>query len=747
MSASECVSGVNHATEEKTQFGTFAGVFLPSILPILGVILFLRMGYFVGISGLKTTLLLILSATTITFITALSISSTATNMRAFSGGIYHLLSRTFGVEVGSTIGIPLFLAQTINIAFYIAGFSEALHLMLPKLPVPMIGVAVLIAIVVLSFTSTKRALKTQIVIFIIVLLALASFFIGAKILFENVEISPSTSLPSPSFWILFALFFPAVTGIESGFSMSGDLKNPTRSLPLGTISAVVIGFVIYIALAFSLYYIASQETLISAPMILKDVALIKGLVLLGILGATFSGALSSLLAAPRTLQALVRDKVLPKFLCKESGSDSSPKFAILVTSFFVFLGMMLGGLNTLAPLLTMFFLISYGMLNFATAVESMLSNPSWRPTLKVHFMISFFGAAMCLFCMMMISVSAGILATIFLIITYFILKKREITSNWDDIRSSILLLLSRFAIYRLAHAKPSAKSWRPHLLVFIGDPFLRAHLVDFTRDITHSKGLLTMASIVDHDFKANQDLTYYRNSIDHFLKSNNVPSLVEVHRSTDVMEGMKTMIHHYGFGPLTPNTIVLGATLKPSNFTIFAEVIKLCQQMKKNVIIIRENNLDRKAYNLSLSKKNKHIDVWWGGRDRVNSDLILVLAYMLQTSKEWKGSTLSLKTVATDTISNQKITSEIKEFSRKSRLHIQSEIITTDPKEDLFQDTIYQSSKDANLLFLGMRAPKIEESTESYVDYYASLLERTAHFPPVAFVLSFEDVNFSEILN
>lgn len=752
MSTRELIEKPKVADPDKPEtsfqgFGTFTGVFLPSILTILGVILFLRMGYFVGVGGLKMTLLVVSAATLITFITSLSISSTATNMRVGSGGVYYLLSRTFGIEVGSAIGVPLFFAQTISIAFYIAGFSEALHLFLPKFPIPIISVSLLVIITALSFTSTKLALKTQFVIFGIIILSLASFFIGAKFIFHQPAIIQATTLPTPSFWVLFALFFPAVTGIEAGFSMSGDLKNPARSLPLGTISAVLIGFVIYLLVPYFLYYAVPRETLISAPMIIKDISLVKGLVWLGIWGATFSGALSALLAAPRTLQALVRDGIIPKFMSKELSSSHSSKVATLVTALIALAAISLGGLNRIAPLLTMFFLISYGILNLTTAIEAMMNNPSWRPTLRIHWMISLFGAILCFVFMMMINASVGILAFAMLILIYFIMKKREITSNWDDIRTSLLLFLSRFSIYSLAHAKPSAKSWKPHLLVFIGDPFLRAHLIDFTRDITHSKGLLTMASIVGEHFKENQNLSFYRNNIDHFLKTNKVPALVEVHRSANVMEGMKTLIHHYGFGPLTPNTIVLGATLKESNFQIFSEVIRLCYQMKKNVILIRENNLDRKAYNLSRKKKNKHIDVWWGGRSRFNSNMILVLAYMLQTSKIWKGSTLSLKTVATDGISNDKIQAEIEAFSTKGRLHIQSEVISHDPAKDLFQNTIYASSQDSNLVFLGMRPPEENESTEEYAAYYEDLLEKTSHFPPVAFVLTGEEIDFSQILN
>ncbi|NLE64737.1 MAG: amino acid permease, partial [Elusimicrobia bacterium] len=365
-------------TTQKTkgyQFGTFQGVFTPNILTILGVIMYLRFGWVLGQVGLPQTLFIVTLSTAITFLTALSISQMATNARMGVGGAYHIISRSLGPQAGAAIGIPLFLAQALSIAFYTAGFAESLGMMFPEYPVRTLGVIALGGITLIAYFSADIALKVQYVIMAAIALSLVSFFLGSP---ADVPVAADSSFLRLPFWAVFAVFFPAVTGILSGLSLSGDLKDPARSIPRGTIGAVLISYVIYMSIPLFLTGLGlSPSTLIEDAFVMQKVARWDILVMAGLWGATLSSAVGSILGAPRTLQALARDHVVPKFLSRGYGSKNEPHLALFLSALIGLSGILAGSLDSIATLLTMFFLTTYGLLNLSAAVEGMIQNPSW----------------------------------------------------------------------------------------------------------------------------------------------------------------------------------------------------------------------------------------------------------------------------------------------------------------------------------------------------------------------------------
>jgi len=656
------------------KFGTLSGVLLPAIINLFGVIFFLRMGWIIGNSGLFCTLLIISLSCLVTLITAFSISATVTNMKMGAGGVYFMLSRTFGIEAGSAICLPLYLAQTIGISFSISGFTESIHPFISFIPAPVISILILGVITGVAFFSTSLALRSQTVIFFILILSFASIFLGKKTFIPE-EVATLQTLP---FWMLFPLFFPAVTGIESSIGLAGDLKNPRFSLPIGIIGAVLTGFIIYVSISVYLAHYISKSVLLSHPHILQEIAWIKQLVLVGIWGGTLSVSLSSIVSTPRTLHALAEDGVIFRFFGKNLGNSQNPRVAILCTTLIALIGILFGNINSIAPILTMFFLLSYCMLNLAAGLEGFFQNPSWRPTFRTHPLISLSGATLCFFCMLMMSVFATFLSAIFALSIYVALKKRSFKSNWDDIRQSILLFLSRSAIYRLSTTPKGPKTWRPNLLAFVGDPILRAHLIQFTENLTHGKGFLSIASIYPKkELEEDMDFTSYKEKMHSFFSNLKLPALVEIKYAPTVIEGMKTFINNYGIGGLIPNTIVLGATTKKDQFYIYAEVVMLAHQLKRNIILIRESNQSV----MKKNKRSKQIDLWWGGQCRRNSDFMLVLAYMLQTSKEWKGSKLNLKTVISQEKYKEVMLKNFQEFTELGRLHVHPEVVTIKENE------------------------------------------------------------------
>ena len=245
------------------KLGAFLGVFTPSILTILGVILYLRTGWVVGSVGLVQALLIVVIAHAVTLASALSISAVATNMRVGKGGAYYIISRSLGIEVGAAIGIPLYLAMTFSVALYAFGLAESVGYVWPDAPERPIAALTILAVALLAARGAGVALRLQLPIMAAIGLSLVILFIGiARSLPDSVDLA--TQVPDPvGFWAVFAVFFPAVTGIMAGISLSGDLKNPARSIPKGTIAAVLVGFVVYVIVTIALALAASPRELVN----------------------------------------------------------------------------------------------------------------------------------------------------------------------------------------------------------------------------------------------------------------------------------------------------------------------------------------------------------------------------------------------------------------------------------------------------------------------------------------------------
>ena len=388
-------------------FGTFQGVFTPSILTIIGVVMYLRFGWMLGNVGLATSLLIVTIGSAITFLTGLSISALATNMRMKGGGAYFMLSRSLGLEAGAALGMPLALSQAIAVSFYVAGFSEAL--VESGLPVVsewdprFVGLGTLFVLAVVSTLSANIALKSQYFVMAAIAASLVSFFMGASP--EALDAAAAAEAPPPlGFWPVFAVFFPAVTGILSGVGMSGDLKNPGRSIPVGTIAAVLVGYAVYMSVPLVLSnFVGDPAVLRTDTMILQKCARWQWLILAGIWAATLSSAVGSFLVAPRVMQALSRDRLLPGWLGRGFGRSDDPRLAAMVCFAIASACIWFGDIDVIAPVLTLFNLSTYGLLNLSAACEEVMANPSWRPTFRVRAGLSFAGFAGCLAAMFMIS--------------------------------------------------------------------------------------------------------------------------------------------------------------------------------------------------------------------------------------------------------------------------------------------------------------------------------------------------------
>ena len=446
--------------------------------------------------------------------------------------------------------------------------------------------------------------------------------------------------------------------------------------------------------------------------------------------------MGALLGAPRTLQALARDGVVPRILGRGFGPGNDPRIATAVTVLVGLGGIMAGGLNVIAAALSMFFLTSYGLINLSAALEGLIESPSWRPTFRVPWMVSLCGACGCFGAMLMINPGATFVAGVVSAGVYALMKRRRLRAHWGDLRYGILRLAARLALYRLARHAPDERTWKPNLLVLSGAPTTRWYLIALADAISHGKGFLTVASVLPDSLASQDHLEHLRASIRAYLTTRRVHALVKLHPAPDVFKGAQELIQAYGFGPLVPNTILLGETERAEHVTAYVQLILLSFRMRRNLIIVRESESPARTNGLG------QIDVWWA-RNNSNVGLMLALGYLLQTSPEWRQSTLVLKTVVEEAASHAEEQRRLETFIDQGRLEATAEVVLQ-REGDIF-DTIRHASGRASFLFLGMRAPQENESAQDYGRSYERLLDQTEGLPPTALVLAAEDLDFQRI--
>ena len=729
---------INVPTPEAKKLGTFGGVYTPSILTILGVIMYLRFGWVVGNVGLLGTLIIVTLSTAITFLTSLSISAIATDRVVGGGGAYYMISRSLGIESGGAVGIPLYFAQALSVALYTIGFAESVVNVFPQLNQLYVALIVTVFVAVIALTSADVAIKVQYVIMGAIALSLLSFFFGKSLEPTEIEMWGASDRLSEPFWQVFAVFFPAVTGIMAGVNMSGDLKNPTKSIPLGTLAAVGTGYVIYMILPMVMAMRADATTLLAEPLIMKEIALWSPAIFLGVWGATLSSALGSILGAPRILQALARDRVLPRwmrFLGKGSGVNDEPRVGTAVTLVIVIATVYVGDLNLIAPVLTMFFLTTYLVLNISAGIEAFLQSPSFRPQFKVHWSFSLLGAIGCLAVMFLINAVATVIAAIISLSIYFWLQRRALEVTWGDVRRGVWMALLRIGIYKLdqSYREEDAKNWRPHILVLSGAPTKRWSLIELADALTHKRGLITVATVLKSKSRELIKQGDSEKRIRNYLEKKGIQALVRIVTATDIFAGAEHLVETYGLGSIVPNTILLGDSESIDRRDSYCQMIGQIHQSKRNLVIFRENH-DRGF------GKRRRIDVWWGGSMQANGGLMLLLAYLLRSDLRWREANIYLKLVVNHQKAVPPARDNLNRLLSNLRISAHPQVIVADGRS--FDRILQQTSRNADIIFLGMATPD-----QNFTQYYEALQKKVAELPSTVFVLAAPNFSFSEVFN
>ncbi len=279
--------------------------------------------------------------------------------------------------------MPLYLSQALAVAMYVFGFREGWQWIFPDHPALLVDLAIFGVVLLIAYISAELAFRIQYVVMAVIAVSLVLVFGNLDVWQSAVPTTYWGSYPGAAgsgaggsgFWMVFAVFFPAATGILAGANMSGELADPRRSIPLGTLAAIGLSAIIYIALAVWSARAAPTDELVSNYTIMLDRSLWGPGVLAGLLGATFSSALSSLVGAPRILAALARDRIVPRGEGLAQLHGGEPRRALMLTGVVVLVGLLTRDLNVIAPLITMFFLLTYVMIN---VVLLAVRQPGWR---------------------------------------------------------------------------------------------------------------------------------------------------------------------------------------------------------------------------------------------------------------------------------------------------------------------------------------------------------------------------------
>ena len=717
---------------KKKGFGT-APVFFTAISTILGAILFLRFGFAVGTLGFWGVILLILLGHMVTIPTALAISEIATNKRVEGGGEYFIISRSFGLNIGATIGTALFLSQAISVAFYVIAFTESFEFFFNfvkekydfVLPRQVISIPAMTA---LGYLILKKGanLGVKALYFVVAILAisLVLFFLGSTTHSSEVNYTLDSAVfrNKDSFFIVFAIIFPAFTGMTAGVGLSGDLRKPSKSIPRGTTIATFTGMIVYFFVVFKLASSASVEDLLNNQLIMGKIAIGGAFVIpLGLAASTISSALGSVMVAPRTLQALASDQSFPssrlnRWLSKGRKTDQEPVNASVITVTIAMIFVALGNVNAVAGIISMFFMVTYGTLCLISFLNHFGASPSYRPSFKSKWFLSLTGFIISVWVMFKINPTYAIIAIIVMILLYaYINYYHKDRQGLESIFANALFQLNRnLQVYlQKSTGKKKQQEWRPSAICISKNSFERDTAFRLLNWISFRYGFGTYLHRIEG---------YYSK------KSH-----------AEAQEILKTLVKSF---ENIENHVFIDTLISPSYTSAIAQAIQLpgISGMENNMVIfeyskerpeelheIMENHALVNAGNfdvciLASSQKNivfkQGIHVWIKSTDEYNANLMILLSFIISGHPDWKKSKIKIFDICKPE-QYYEIQENNKKLIKEGRLPITDkniEIIIEEPEVNSKQ-LIIEKSKDAALTLIGFRGESLKHDEEVFPGY------------------------------
>ncbi|MFC2081502.1 amino acid permease, partial [Bacteroidota bacterium] len=701
---------VNH----KADFGTLP-VFMTTISTILGAILFLRFGYAVGHTGFIGAIGIIALGHLVTIPTALAVAEIATNQKVLGGGAYYIISRSFGLNIGAAIGITLYLSQAISVAFYIIAFGEAFepvinwlsesyNIVIPDSRFVTIPFTLILALIILT-RGVNLGMKALYFVVILLFISILLFLAGKSTSEEIVFVLNNRISGADPFFYVFTIIFPAFTGLAAGLGLSGDLKNPTKSIPNGTLWATLIGMIIYILVAYKLAVSASPEELATDQLIMQRIALWGPIIPIGLAAASISSALGSVMVAPRTLQAIGLDNIFPtKFIndwfSKGKPVSNEPFNSSLVTIIIAFAFVAVGELNFVAKTISMFFMVTYGAICTISLLEHFAADPSYRPTFRSKWYLSLIGA---IFSIWLIFKMNGLYAAIALVIMsmiyYYVTSYSKETKGLGKLFRGVIFQLSRqlqiFA--QRADREDPEKYWRPFVICISHDTFVRRSAFDVLRWLSLKYGFGT-----------------YIHYIEGYLsKETNQKSKEILNKLINLAAGSR-------------NRVYLDTIISPSYTSAIAQVIQLSgisgkgnnmilfefsrtnpealNEILKNHRLLETTNFDICVLNTSYKSfgYKKDIHIWISIMDYENANLMILLGYIILGHPEWSKGQIKIFAMHTPEDLERK-RSDLLDLIKSGRLPISPNNVELIPADSEInpKQIISQKSMDADLTIIG----------------------------------------------
>ncbi|CAD5232278.1 unnamed protein product [Bursaphelenchus xylophilus] len=618
----------------RKKFGWIEGVFFRCVLNIFGVILYLRVSWVSGQAGIALGEMVVFLASTVTTITALSTCAICTNGEVKGGGAYFLISRSLGPEFGGSIGLIFSVANAVGAAMYIVGFAETVRDLMREYGVMIIdgemndvrvvGLITCVILMGIIFIGTDFESKMQMGLLVVLLLSIVNYFVGSFLPPTHAQqlrgitgysyyTLKENLLPQfrdgHNFFSVFSIYFPAATGIMAGANISGDLTDPQKAIPLGTLIAIAFTTVIYFFLILvtgstavrdadgihlphlisssnsstisgsyglpnpqplASYLLPSCAVNSTCPYGLQNYFQIMEtgsfwgpLITCGIFAASLSSALASLVSAPKVFQAVCKDGLFPyiTYFGQGSGKDDEPRRAYFLAFVLAMLIVLVGDLNAIAPIISNFFLCSYALINYACFDNSFAHSPGFRPAFKYYNMwVSLLGAIMCVTVMFIVSWFTALLTFFFFALLFMYLSHRKPDVNWGSSTQAHSYRNALHAVTRLENTDEHVKNYRPQILVLTGNPAARPSLVDFVSNITKDTSLMICGYVVPYN-PSDQVFAMLRKLNDQlrsWLKKRHVKSFYISIANTSLRAGVQSLIQSAGLGRLRPNVLAMG---------------------------------------------------------------------------------------------------------------------------------------------------------------------------------------------
>uniref|UniRef100_A0A8C1PYF0 Solute carrier family 12 member 10, tandem duplicate 3 n=1 Tax=Cyprinus carpio TaxID=7962 RepID=A0A8C1PYF0_CYPCA len=688
------------------------------MLNIWGVIMYLRLPWITSQAGLILTYVIIFMSIIVTTITATSVSAISTNGKVYSGGTYFMISRSLGPELGAPIGLLFAFANAIACALHTVGFSETVRDLLKMVDdvndVRIIGAITVVVLLCITFAGMAWEAKAQILFFIAIMLSLINYFVGTvippntekesvgffgyrgDIFVEN--LLPSYRGPNGYFFRLFAIFFPAATGILSGVNICGDLKDPTGGIPKGTLLAILWTTLSYLLISVTCaatvvrdasgnvndslalknfttqcsglgcklgwnFDRCEQNHTCSHGLILTTVSGWGILITIGVFAATLSSALGFLVSAPKIFQCLCKDNIYPYigFFGKGYGKNNEPLRGYCLMFCIAMAFILIGDLNTIVPLISNFFLCSYGLINFSTFHASITKSPGWRP--EYHYYspwMSLFGAILSFLLMFLFTWWAALITFCIMLFLLGYVSYTKPKINWGSSHQAGFYNMALSFSMSLTGVEDHVKNFRPQCLVLTGPPNVRPALVDFVGTFTKNISLMICGNII-----MDEKSSFPQHSTDmlvDWLNQRKVRSFYTSFTADSLKEGAHDLMQASGLGKLKPNTLVLGYKMnwqecKPESLQDYVNTISNAFDSSYGIAILRmmdgldvtdnlhsagvyisDDGLDEQVRSVFQTKQGrKSIDIYWISDD---GGLTLLVPYLLTRRNRWKKSKL-----------------------------------------------------------------------------------------------------------